>query len=66
MKLYDLHVRGKRDEWEFEILADPRHVDDWRADGLRVDEIVNTVPDWWILPVRWWCILQDLYKQNGL
>lgn len=62
-KLYMLYIRGKRKEWGFEILANPKHVEDWRADGLRVDEIVNTIPEWWVdagFSVSLWCFFQDL------
>ena len=40
-KLYSLNIRGKHKEWGFPIYADPKHVEDWRADGLWVDEILE-------------------------
>lgn len=62
-KLYSLSVRGKRKEWSFEVLVDPKYISDWRADGLQIDEIVNVIPQWYVdagLPVRLWCFVQDI------
>jgi hypothetical protein len=61
-KRYSLQVRGHQHEWCFDVDAKPEHVEDWRADGLEVWELVNTVPVW--LPaslVRPWCIVQDIF-----
>jgi hypothetical protein len=62
-KLFELHVRGERRGWGFDVLADPRHVEDWRADGLEVNEVCNTGP-MWVADyglARVWCFLQDLF-----
>ena len=64
-KLYSLNIRGRHKEWGFPIWADPKHVEDWRADGLNVDEIVNIIPEWWVnagFSVRLWCFFQDLFN----
>lgn len=45
-KLYSLDIRGKRKEWCFDIWADPKYVEEWRNDGLVLQEILNTVPMW--------------------
>lgn len=61
-KLYGLAVRGKHCEWGFRVWLDPKYLDDWRGDGLQIDEIVNTIPAWWVewgLPVNLWCWLED-------
>lgn len=60
---YALHIRGKEKSWMFEIEADPRHVEDWRADGLTVDGIVATIPEWVVNLglARPWVFLQDLF-----
>ena len=42
-KLYSLEIEGKEKEWSFDIVANPKHVEDWRKDGLVVNEIINTV-----------------------
>ena len=64
MTKYFLYVRGHRHEWALELKgASPEHVEQWRADGLRVNEVVNEIPQWWVtlgLPVRFWCLCQDV------
>lgn len=61
MPKYALHVRGHRKEWSFTVPAEPVHVAEWRADGLRVDEVVNEVPQ--IVQqlglVDAWCAVED-------
>ena len=63
LKRYVLDVRGKRKEWCFEVWVDPKYIEEWRADGLRIDELINTIPKWWVdlgLPVKAWCWMQDV------
>lgn len=60
---YSLTVRGDQKAWSFTLDAELEHVADWRADGLEVDEVLNTVPEW---AVRWgilrpWVFVQDLF-----
>jgi len=65
MKQYTLYVRGKYKEWSFTIPGKPEWVKDWREDGLKVDEIVNVIPQWYVdlgLPVKLWCVIQDILK----
>jgi hypothetical protein len=66
MKLYSLIIRGKYREWTFPILAKPEWVEDWRNDNLNVDEIINTIPQWYVdlgLPVKLWCFIQDIFRR---
>lgn len=62
-KLLIISVKGKDHSWSFEFYADPKYLEDWREDGLEVDEVCNTIPAW--LPV-WgislWCGLQDIWN----
>jgi hypothetical protein len=39
-KCYALEVRGKEKAWLFDVWIDPKHLDDWRKDGLTIEEIV--------------------------
>ena len=62
-KLLSISVRGAKHKWAFNFYADPKHIEEWREDGLEIDEIVNTIPIWvadrgW---TRGWCFLQDLF-----
>lgn len=64
-KLYSLEIRGKRKEWGFPLWADPKHVEDWRADGLVFNEILNSIPKWWVdmgFSVRLWCFFEDIFN----
>lgn len=63
-KLYSLQVRGKSKEWSFDIIANPKHVEDWREDGLEIDEIINRIPEW-VVDIgltKLWIFIQDLYN----
>ncbi len=55
-------VHGRNKEWEFRVEASPHEILAWRLDGLRVDEILNTVPEWvWNHGLAgMWCVLQDV------
>ncbi len=44
-KPYILNVRGDIREWDFDIMADPKYVEEWRADGLNIfGPVTNSVP----------------------
>jgi 1,4-alpha-glucan branching enzyme len=61
-KLMALTIRGRHEEWTFLISADPKYLEEWRADGLCIDEVVNVVPqtvaDLGLTHI--WCWLQDI------
>jgi hypothetical protein len=63
-KLLSLTVRGSEKVWSFEFYGDPKYLEDWREDGLEVNQIVNTVPLWVadLKLVRHWCFLQDIFN----
>lgn len=43
-KLMSVEVQGKKHKWSFEFYGDPKYLDEWREDGLEINEIVNTIP----------------------
>lgn len=55
-------VQGQRKTWSFCFDGDLRHLDEWRADGLEIDEVVNTIPAWVVGMglTRPWCFVQDI------
>lgn len=57
-----INVRGRKHEWSIKFYGDPAHLEEWRADGLEVNVIENTIPmlvaDLGL--VRPWVFLQDL------
>lgn len=63
MTKYIATVRGKQHEWGVEIPESA--VEDMRADGFEVLEIVNSIPAWvadlGYVPARLWCLGQDIW-----
>ena len=63
MKLMTLHVRGKHNDYSFHFYGDPADLADWRADGLTVYQLENTIPEWvphWA--VKTWVWIQDRWN----
>lgn len=62
--LCSIAVRGKGHEWNFIFKADPKYLEEWRADGLEVYEVMNTVPEWAadIGLAHLWCRVQDAWR----
>jgi hypothetical protein len=67
-KLYGLDIRGKEHEWSFPVWVDPQYVEEWRADGLHIDEILNTIPEdvKELGLLHLWIWLQDFTNWLGL
>jgi len=62
-KLHILEVRGKSHSWIFPVYVDPQYLDDWREDGLEINVVENTVPEW-VASLglsHVWCFIQDLF-----
>lgn len=55
-------VQGNTQRWMMFIHGDPKHFEEWRADGLQVAVVENTIPEWvaFFGLTRPWCFLQDL------
>jgi len=59
-KRYSIAVHAR---WDVMFRATPEQAADMRADGLVIDEVCNTVPDWMPAPlVRGWCRAQDAWQ----
>jgi len=63
-KLYAVYVKGRERHWSFPVLLDEKHIQEYRDDGLVVDEIVNTIPVWVVDCglTKLWCFLQDVFN----
>jgi hypothetical protein len=60
-----INVRGKSGAtYGFLFSGDPKHLDEWRADGLDIDEVSNTVPVWVarLGATSAWCRVQDVWQ----
>jgi hypothetical protein len=58
-----VEVRGKTHEWGVTTRANDSQIADWRADGLSVIVVENTVPAWAFDfgLGRIWVVVQDIY-----
>ena len=57
-----LTVQGRESRWSFEFDGEPEYWVEWLEDGLMVEELVNTIPEW-VVKLRLekvWCFLQDV------
>lgn len=62
-RLFALRVKGKSHDYYFQVWLDPQFLDEWREEGIELDEIINTIPGW--LPsvlVKPWVVLQDIFN----
>lgn len=60
MKKLSIEIPGREHSWSFVFEGDARYLDDWRSDGLQVDEVLNLIPAWlpcWL--IRPWCWAQS-------
>lgn len=42
-KLMSIEVQGKNHKWAFNFHGDRKDLETWRADGLKVDEVVEII-----------------------
>ena len=42
-KLLSITVQGKTKLWSFDFDGDDQYLDEWREDGLEVDEVICTI-----------------------
>lgn len=45
-KIYELTVHGKTKTYGFSIIIDPVYLEEYREQGLELDEILYTIPEW--------------------
>jgi len=64
MKTMFIEVRGKNKSWCFHFYGDPQYLPEWRADGLEVNVIENSVPVWAVKArlLRPYVFLQDVFN----
>ena len=59
-------VKGNTKEYSFEVCADSCHLQEWQEDGIKIYEVVNTIPEWVadIGLTKPWCFLQDVFSKK--
>jgi hypothetical protein len=61
-RLYSITIQGTQRTWNHLIWANPEHAEEWRQDGIEVDEVLYIVPD--LVQsmglTRPWCWLQKI------
>jgi hypothetical protein len=45
-KLFNITVHGLKKTWGFQFEGDDQYIEDWRADGLDVDEVIAESFEW--------------------
>lgn len=62
-KTLAINIRGRRKSWSFKFQGDPKYLAEWREDGLEIDEVYNTIPEWAVNAglLRVWCFVQDVF-----
>ena len=63
-RLLSIQVKGQNKTWSFNFYGDPKYLDEWREDGLEIDEVINSIPVWVneIGLTRPWIFFQDLFN----
>lgn len=63
-KRYSVTVRGREKRWSFPVWALPEHVEDWRRDGMEVEEVLNVIPGWVVHAglLRPWLFFEDVFN----
>lgn len=66
-KLHSIEIRGRAHRWSFHIYIDPKYLDEWRADGLEINEICNVIPAWAVNLglTKFWCFVQDVFHMKN-
>ncbi len=62
MSEHTIEIRGKTREWCFTVDVDEKYIDEWRADGIKIYRLENTIPQWaqMLGLTHIWCWLQDI------
>lgn len=67
-KLYSIEVKGNKKTWSFNFWSYSQYEDDWRKDGLKVVEILNVIPKWYVdmgFPISIWCFFEDIVNMKN-
>lgn len=64
MKRVCVTMRGMSSEWGLLLDMSQMQIDAMRADGIEVNEVVNTIPMWAVETglTTPWCFIQDVFN----
>lgn len=66
-KIMSVTVRGKSGNvYTFNFDGNKKYIEEWRQEGIIIDEICNTIPIWVVKLklTKQWIFLQDLFNFN--
>lgn len=57
-------VKGRTKTYAFNFVGDPKHIPEWQSQGLDIEEVLNTVPEWVVSIglTKPWCRAQDIWR----
>lgn len=57
-------VRGKTKTYAFVFKGDPKYIKEWQEQGLDIDEVLNSIPEWVVRAglMRPWIAVQDVWR----
>lgn len=66
-KLLSISVKGNNKQWSFNFYGNTRYINEWREDGLEIDIIENTIPEFIndIGLTKAWVFFQDIINFNN-
>ena len=66
IKYYTIEIKGNQSQWSIPIGKLPKQtIEDWRADGLEISEIHNSIPYWWPFSAQLWCRIEDIFNSQN-
>ncbi len=63
-KLMSITVQGKNHDYSFNFYGEKKYLEEWRNEGLVIDEVLNTIPVFVVRLklTRVWVKLQDVFN----
>jgi hypothetical protein len=57
-------IKGKEKLWSFDVHLDPKYLDEWLEDGLEIDEVFYSIPEYIVNLglTKMWCKCSDIFN----
>ena len=64
-RVFEIGVRGKTKSYSFNFDGDPKYLDEWRAQGLDINPVLNIIPAWAVDMglLNIWIFFQDTFRK---